>query len=197
MPKISKDCELEYISKIQKYVKKDPKKVEKLKIKLLNDNIKTVQYLARKFSRNNSESYDDLYQEGCLGFFYAIEKFEEGKGVRLATYASWWVRQYIQQYLHQHKRTIRMPVHITDQAGKIQKAKIELKEEYGRNPTDTELSNYLNLTDKQIIHVETSAQSIASLDFVIGDDTTLGDVIEDDDANSLCLNNESIRFRWF
>lgn len=180
MPSLSKVEELKLISKIQSISNPADKERQRLQMKLLDDNT-VVNYYARKYSRGDLDLYKDLVQEGTLGFFHAIDKFEKDKNTRLSTYASWWVRQFIQQHMNENGRTIRVPVHISDQASKAYRAKSELSAILGREPTNQEVADHLQITDDQLRHAETSVQNLASLHFKISEDTDLGDVIEDEE----------------
>lgn len=147
--------------------------------KLVEHNLRLVMYVAKKYVNNDRSIFNDLIQEGSMGLMKAIDKFEVEKGYRFSTYAHWWIRQAIQLYLSNTGRTIRTPVYVIEQAGKVSKARKELTQDLGRNPSDEEIAKHLDLPVEKVRHFEESTQHMASLEFSIGEDTSLGDIIED------------------
>lgn len=111
---------------------------------LINHNLRLPVYIAKKYVNKSELSMLDLIQYGNLGLITAIEKFDPYLGNKLSTYATWWIKQSILRGIGNDSRTIRMPIHASEQAAKNKKAKIELNKILGRNCTEKELVNYIN-----------------------------------------------------
>lgn len=152
--------------------------------KLVNSHIRLVQFIARKYSRGNHSLFQDLCQEGTIGLIKAVSRYNEESGNRFSTYASFWVRQTIQLYLSNNGRTIRTPVYVVENVSKINKVRSKLHHELGRNPTDNEIAECLEINESKIRKFEVATLGTASLDFKIGEDTALGDIIKDEDSET-------------
>lgn len=166
--------------------------------KLITHNLKLVVSVCKPF-QNKGLPMIDLIQLGNLGLMTAIEKFDPDLGYRLSTYATWWIKQSVLRGLYRDSKLVRMPIHASEQAYKIKKAKETLTDILDRDPTNEELANYINenkLFGSSIngitaldIHIYTyfyELNSIISLDLPIlnadGDpDTTIGDYIASDE----------------
>ena len=153
------------------------------KEKLTNSNLKLVVSVAKRFYGNNSVSFMDLIQEGSLGLMKAVDKFDYKKGFRFATYATWWIRQAIARALADQSRTIRIPVHISETKNKINRAKRELVQELGQEPTYKEVAKKLGYSEDRVQEIENYGQDTVSLEIKIGEDqdATLSDFIADVD----------------
>ncbi len=146
-------------------------------------NTRLVVSIAKRY-RNQGLPMGDLIQEGNVGLMIAVDKFDYRLGNRFSTYASWWIRQAITRALSQKSRTIRLPLHLSDQLRRITAVNQILGQELGREPSETELSERLDMAPDTIREtLDANPQTIA-LETPIGDDSEFGDLIEDDQTST-------------
>jgi RNA polymerase primary sigma factor len=150
---------------------------------LIQANSRLVVHIAKKYT-NNGVQFQDLIQEGNLGLIRAVEKFDYTRGFKFSTYATYWIRQAITRAIADQARTIRVPVHMTEQISKLNAASRRLEQQLGRDPTTEELAAHLELTPRRVEQIQEIAQRPLSLEMRVGDDSDseLGDFIRDDDA---------------
>ncbi|MDQ4129397.1 MAG: sigma-70 family RNA polymerase sigma factor, partial [Actinomycetota bacterium] len=151
------------------------------KERMINSNLRLVVSVAKKY-QGQGLPLADLVQEGILGLIRATEKFDWRRGFKFSTYGTLWIRQAIQRGLENSSRTIRLPVHIGQRQRKIARLERELSAKLGREPTEEELADAVELPVEEVAEIRAAARTLSSLDQPVSEDgeTALGDLLPGD-----------------
>ncbi len=177
-PLVTPEEEIELAAKISEGDKE-------ARTKLIRSNLRLVVKIAHDF-KGLGLPLLDLISEGNIGLMRAVEKFDPAKGAKLSSYAAWWIKQSMRRALANQARTIRIPVQSASKICKIQAAKVKLSEQLGREPTDKEIADEVNLTERTVTGLRLGKTTTISLHDPIqhGEDGEFREIIPDDKSTA-------------
>ena len=159
----------------------DQARLNEKRYELINSNLRLVVSIAKKY-QNRGIALQDLINEGNIGLIKAVERFDYNRGCRFSTYGTWWIKQAILRALSDQARTIRIPVYMGNRIRKCNYISNQLSQEFDREPTETELADYLGISIDNVLEILKYSQETSSLDLIIedSDSSTLGNMLIDD-----------------
>jgi RNA polymerase primary sigma factor len=159
------------------------RELKRLREEMVRAHLRLVVAIAKKYRGHSSLELSDLIQEGNLGLMRAVEKYNYRRGVKLSTYAVWWIRQSITRAIVDQGRMIRVPEHMAKTARKVHRARSKLQQ-HGREPGSDEIAAHSGIAKARVEQALSLVQDPTSLDIPIGEDgdVTLADIIEAPDA---------------
>ncbi len=166
--------------------------------KLVVANLRFVVSVAKQY-QNQGLSFPDLINQGNLGLVKAAQKFDETRGFKFISYAVWWIRQSIIEAISEHTRIVRLPLNRISSINKIAKAIPYLEQQLERDPTNTEIANYLELSVEEVETINSIKKRQISFDMPLThdgeSDFSLYDIVQNEDfpTPDSHLIDESVR----
>ncbi len=169
----------------EKLLRRLKKGNEEARDRLIRSNLRLVVTIAKKYA-NLGLSLLDLIEEGNMGLMRGIEKFEFGKGCKLSTYASWWIKQSIMRALANQGKMIRIPVHMVEKMSLVNKTNERLYKKLGHKPSVRDIAKEIGFEEEKVREIQEISYTPESLYEVLDEDgvSELIDIIADKDAEN-------------
>jgi RNA polymerase nonessential primary-like sigma factor len=153
---------------------------EEARQQMIEANLRLVISIGKRYM-NRGFPFADIVEEGNLGLIKAVEKFNYKKGFRFSTYASWWIRQFIERAIINQGKLVRLPVHVVERLNRYLGKVEQLVHELGREPNSEEVARRMKTSVEEVDDLKQLVRTTSSLDSPIneGQDTFLRDIIED------------------
>lgn len=153
---------------------------EQARAKMIESNLRLVVKIAKRYM-NRGLPFLDLIEEGNMGLIKAVERFQVEKECRFSTYATWWIRQSIERALVNQSRTIRLPVHVSDNVNRMLKATKEVLKKLNHEPSEEEIAEAMDSTVEEVRRLQQLVKKTYSIEHPLGDNDnySLMDTLED------------------
>ncbi len=163
---------------------------------MIESNLRLVVSIGKRYM-NRGLPFSDIVEEGNIGLIKAVEKFNYARGFRFSTYASWWIRQFIERAIINQSKIIRLPVHVVERLNRYLSGLEEMVQEFGREPKIHEIAERLKLSEREVTDLKQLIRTTYSLDSPINErtGTFLRDIIEDPVSVSPATTAEGVRRR--
>jgi RNA polymerase primary sigma factor/RNA polymerase nonessential primary-like sigma factor len=168
----------------------------KAREQMIESNLRLVVSIGKRYM-NRGLPFSDIVEEGNIGLIKAVEKFDYKRGFRFSTYASWWIRQFIERAIINQAKIIRLPVHVVERLNRYLNELEQLVQEMGREPKIHEIAERLKISERDVVDLKQLIRTTYSLDSPVSDrtGTFLRDVIEDSGGFSPATTAEGVRRR--
>lgn len=171
--------------------------------RMIESNLRLVVKIAKRYI-NRGLPFLDLIEEGNMGLIKAVERFKLSKECRFSTYATWWIRQSIERALVNQSRTIRLPVHVSDDINKMLRITRELMQKMNREPSVKEVATVMEVNSAYVRRLMVLLKKTYSIERPMGEnsDYFLIDTIEDTSTISPAVlledqNKHAMVLQWF